>query len=89
MYKRQFLTNAQGEDVVAGVRTPMHINEMADKFPEAFKQFNEVCKTLELSLIHIFSPTAYYNELTGGTAYYHFLEQLEKNYDSQKNAVAV
>ena len=35
-----------------------------------------------------FSPTAYYNELTGGTAYYHFLEQLEKNYDSQKNAVA-
>ena len=42
-----FLTNAQGEDVVAGVRTPMHINEMADKFPEAFKQFNEVCKTLE------------------------------------------
>ena len=43
----EFLTNAQGEDVVAGVRTPMHINEMADKFPEAFKQFNEVCKTLE------------------------------------------
>ena len=43
----EFLTNAQGEDVVAGVRTPMHIQEMADKFPEAFKQFNEVCKTLE------------------------------------------
>ena len=43
----EFLTNAQGEDVVAGVRTPMHINEMADKFPEAFKEFNEVCKTLE------------------------------------------
>ena len=43
----EFLTNAQGEDVVAGVRTPMHINEMADKFPEAFAQFNEVCKTLE------------------------------------------
>ena len=43
----EFLTNAQGEDVVAGVRTPMHISEMEDKFPEAFKQFNEVCKTLE------------------------------------------
>ena len=43
----EFLTNAQGEDVVAGVRTPMHINEMADKFPEAFKEFNEVCSTLE------------------------------------------
>ena len=43
----EFLTNAQGEDVVAGVRTPMHINEMADKFPEAFEQFQEVCKTLE------------------------------------------
>lgn len=43
----EFLTNAQGEDVVAGVRTPMHINEMANKFPEAFKEFNEVCKTLE------------------------------------------
>ena len=43
----EFLTNAQGEDVVAGVRTPMHISEMEEKFPEAFKQFNEVCKTLE------------------------------------------
>ena len=43
----EFLTNAQGEDVVAGVRTPMHISEMADKFPEAFKQFNEVCAILE------------------------------------------
>ena len=43
----EFLTNAQGEDVVAGVRTPMHINEMEQKFPEAFKQFTEVCKTLE------------------------------------------
>ena len=43
----EFLTNAQGEDVVAGVRTPMHIAEMAEKFPEAFKQFKEVCKTLE------------------------------------------
>ena len=43
----EFLTNAQGEDVVAGVRTPMHIQEMADKFPEAFQQFTEVCKTLE------------------------------------------
>ncbi|MGN0538021.1 MAG: pyruvate, phosphate dikinase [Acutalibacteraceae bacterium] len=43
----EFLTNAQGEDVVAGVRTPMKIKEMADKFPEAFAQFNDVCKTLE------------------------------------------
>ena len=43
----EFLTNAQGEDVVAGVRTPMKIAEMADKFPEAFVQFQEVCKTLE------------------------------------------
>ena len=43
----EFLTNAQGEDVVAGVRTPMHISEMEEKFPEAFKQFNQVCKTLE------------------------------------------
>ena len=43
----EFLTNAQGEDVVAGVRTPMHITEMEQKFPEAFKQFKEVCATLE------------------------------------------
>ena len=43
----EFLTNAQGEDVVAGVRTPMHISEMEQKFPEAFKEFKEVCKTLE------------------------------------------
>ena len=43
----EFLTNAQGEDVVAGVRTPMHISEMEQKFPEAFAQFKEVCKTLE------------------------------------------
>ena len=43
----EFLTNAQGEDVVAGVRTPMHISEMEQKFPEAFAQFTEVCKTLE------------------------------------------
>ena len=43
----EFLTNAQGEDVVAGVRTPMHITEMEQKFPEAFKQFKEVCTTLE------------------------------------------
>ncbi|MBR2132412.1 MAG: pyruvate, phosphate dikinase, partial [Oscillospiraceae bacterium] len=42
----EFLTNAQGEDVVAGVRTPMPISEMADKFPEAFKQFQEVCAKL-------------------------------------------
>ena len=43
----EFLTNAQGEDVVAGVRTPMKIAEMEQKFPEAFEQFKEVCKTLE------------------------------------------
>ena len=43
----EFLTNAQGEDVVAGVRTPMHIQDMEQKFPEAFKEFTEVCKTLE------------------------------------------
>ncbi len=43
----EFLTNAQGEDVVAGVRTPMHISEMEDKFPEAFAQFTQVCKILE------------------------------------------
>ena len=43
----EFLTNAQGEDVVAGVRTPMPIAQMAEKFPEAFAQFENVCKTLE------------------------------------------
>ena len=43
----EFLTNAQGEDVVAGVRTPMKITEMADKFPEAFKEFQNVCAILE------------------------------------------
>ncbi|MBM6869162.1 pyruvate, phosphate dikinase [Pseudoflavonifractor phocaeensis] len=43
----EFLTNAQGEDVVAGVRTPMPIQEMADKFPEAFAQFKDVCQRLE------------------------------------------
>ena len=43
----EFLTNAQGEDVVAGVRTPMPIAEMEEKFPEAFKQFVEVCSILE------------------------------------------
>ena len=43
----EFLTNAQGEDVVAGVRTPMPIAEMSEKFPEAFAQFEGVCKTLE------------------------------------------
>ncbi len=43
----EFLTNAQGEDVVAGVRTPMPIAEMADKFPAAFAQFQDVCKILE------------------------------------------
>ncbi len=40
----EFLINAQGEDVVAGMRTPMPISEMADKFPEAFAQFQNVCK---------------------------------------------
>ena len=43
----EFLTNAQGEDVVAGVRTPMPIAQMAEKFPEAFADFQKVCKTLE------------------------------------------
>ena len=43
----EFLTNAQGEDVVAGVRTPMPIAQMAEKFPEAFKQFEQVCQILE------------------------------------------
>ena len=43
----EFLTNAQGEDVVAGVRTPMPIDEMAQKFPEAFAQFQTVCQILE------------------------------------------
>ena len=63
----EFLTNAQGEDVVAGIRTPMPISEMSEKFPEAFAQFEKVCKILEdhyhdmqdmeLSLIHI-SPAS-------------------------------
>ncbi|MBR4702669.1 MAG: pyruvate, phosphate dikinase [Oscillospiraceae bacterium] len=43
----EFLTNAQGEDVVAGVRTPMPIAQMADKFPQAYEQFVAVCRTLE------------------------------------------
>ena len=43
----EFLTNAQGEDVVAGVRTPMPIAQMEEKFPEAFAQFKEVCAILE------------------------------------------
>ena len=43
----EFLVNAQGEDVVAGVRTPMPIAKMAEEFPDAFKQFTEVCATLE------------------------------------------
>ncbi len=43
----EFLTNAQGEDVVAGVRTPMPIAEMANKFPAAFEQFKQVCQNLE------------------------------------------
>ena len=43
----EFLTNAQGEDVVAGVRTPMPIDKMAEVFPEVYAQFQEVCKTLE------------------------------------------
>ncbi len=43
----EFLKNAQGEDVVAGVRTPMPIAQMEQEFPEAFKQFKDVCETLE------------------------------------------
>ena len=43
----EFLTNAQGEDVVAGVRTPMPIAQMAEKFPAAFEQFKNVCEILE------------------------------------------
>ncbi len=43
----EFLVNAQGEDVVAGIRTPMHISEMEQKFPEAYDQFIKVCKILE------------------------------------------
>ncbi len=43
----EFLINAQGEDVVAGVRTPMPIAKMEEEFPEAFAQFKEVCSTLE------------------------------------------
>ena len=43
----EFLTNAQGEDVVAGVRTPMPIAKMAEVFPDVYKQFQEVCKILE------------------------------------------
>ncbi len=43
----EFLINAQGEDVVAGVRTPMPIAKMAEEFPEAFAEFQKVCETLE------------------------------------------
>ncbi len=43
----EFLVNAQGEDVVAGVRTPMPIAKMEQEFPEAFKEFTDVCKKLE------------------------------------------
>ena len=43
----EFLKNAQGEDVVAGVRTPMPIAQMEQEFPEAFKEFVKVCETLE------------------------------------------
>ncbi len=43
----EFLVNAQGEDVVAGVRTPMPIEQMAEKFPEAYAQFTDVCQILE------------------------------------------
>ena len=43
----EFLTNAQGEDVVAGVRTPMPIAKMAEVFPKVYEQFQQVCKTLE------------------------------------------
>ena len=47
VFSASSLTNAQGEDVVAGVRTPMHISEMEQKFPEAFQQFKDVCRILE------------------------------------------
>ena len=43
----EFLTNAQGEDVVAGIRTPMPISQMKDVFPEAYNEFQKVCKILE------------------------------------------
>ncbi|MBO7700794.1 MAG: pyruvate, phosphate dikinase, partial [Eubacteriaceae bacterium] len=43
----EFLVNAQGEDVVAGIRTPMPIDQMAERFPEAYRQFTEICDTLE------------------------------------------
>ena len=43
----EFLKNAQGEDVVAGVRTPMPITQMEQEFPEAYEEFLKVCKTLE------------------------------------------
>ena len=46
----EFLTNAQGEDVVAGVRTPMHIAEMEEKFPEAYEQFKKVLQNSGKSL---------------------------------------
>ena len=43
----EFLVNAQGEDVVAGIRTPMPIDQMAERFPEAYRQFTEICDTME------------------------------------------
>ena len=43
----EFLVNAQGEDVVAGVRTPMPISQMKDQFPEAYAEFEKVCSLLE------------------------------------------
>ena len=43
----EFLINAQGEDVVAGVRTPMPIAQMEQEFPEAYAEFLKVCETLE------------------------------------------
>ena len=43
----EFLTNAQGEDVVAGVRTPMPISQMEEKFPQAYADFVKVCDLLE------------------------------------------
>ena len=47
LFNGEYLINAQGEDVVAGVRTPMPIAEMAEKFPQAFKDFQDVCAKLE------------------------------------------
>ena len=61
----EFLTNAQGEDVVAGVRTPMPIAQMEEKFPEAFEQFKQVCQTLEDHYRDMQDMAVYYTHLVG------------------------